>query len=477
MANTIRAWITNSTDDQFLKTQRARVFRDDILVTFDAEEKRLISIEGNKSNYNSRQIQGVDLSRLEAMYGTHSRILIQIKQGGIVQLLPSEWESLKTELKKLANYIADLESAQRKNPELKSVGAIAFDLVRASIEMFKHTHLQNIRDELKQIRREVALVSLLRNSAIQLNNPILELFNQLAQLQGVNHVPDNHPNFVLAKRILHGGDNAQDTSSDNSPIENAPPRRERHIISREQKALPGYIHDNTFYERHGESREWNDYGVRLVDPDSGRDLYIFLSHQEGIGNVDAIGSDLIYISIEHRSFLLVQYKLLGDKNKFNLNKGEREQQLQELLDLCSLQGCDHLVQNSDGKQEYVPANHIRSGSCPVFYKLVGEHHKILADNNFMEGRYVPACMIRSLIDDRVRRKAKRKYTLDEADGLDRGLDYSDFIAMAGKSNMGSKASAYDSLLNEISGKLNSSVMLLALVDIHQAHEVMPYNER
>jgi len=38
--------------------------------------------------------------------------------------------------------------------------------------------------------------------------------------------------------------------------------------------------------------------------------------------------------------------------------------------------------------------------------------------------------------------------------------------------MGSKASAYDRLLTEVSGKLNSKVMMLALVDIHQSTKVM-----
>jgi len=477
MANEIRAWITNSTDDLFLKTQRARVFRDDILVTFDSLEKRLISIEGNKSNYNSRQIRGVDLSSLEVVYGTSSEIVIELKQGGIVQLSSGDWELLKSKLKELSDYIADLEAAQRKNPVLQATGAIAFDLVRASVEMFKHTHIQSIRDDLKQIRREVALVGSLSDLATKSDNPIIELFSQLEQIPDIYRVPEAHPNFALARHILHGSGNGQDNTATNKPTSGTPPpRRERHIISREQSLFPDYEQDDTFYERQGLSREWNDYGVRLVDPDSGRDLYIFLSHQEGIGNVDAVGSDLIYVSKEHRSFLLVQYKLLGDKNKFSLDKDEREEQLQELLNLCSLQGCDHLIQNDNGSPEYVPANHIRSGSCPVFYKLVGENHKILPDSNFMEGRYVPACMIRSLIDDRVHRNARRKYTLYEDDGLYRGLDYSDFTSMAGKSNMGSKASAYDDLLNEISGKLNSEVMMLALVDVHQSHEVMSYNE-
>lgn len=469
MAGEIRAWITNSTDDLYLKEQRARVFQDDILVTFDSQEKRLISIEGNKSNNNSRQIRGVDVSRLEEIYGLDSHVVISLKQGGIVQLKPVEWEHLKSQLSNLSDYIAELEDAQRKNPVLEDSGAIAFDLVRASFEMFKPSDLQDIRDELKLVRREVALINTPQDSTIQRDDPIKELFNQLEQISGVHPVSEDDPNFILARSILHGSDNDQsvDTEDNLSTDENLPPRRERHIITREQKEFPGYERDDEFYERSGKSREWNDYGVRLIDPDSGRDLYIFLSHQEGVGNVDALGSDLIYVSKEHRSFLLVQYKLLGDKNKFSLGKDEREEQLQELLDLCSLQDCPHLTENSDGEQQYVHANHIRSGSCPVFYKLVGENHKILPDSNFMEGRYVPACMIRSLIDERVRRGERNKYTLHEADGLNRGLDYSDFISMVGKSNMGSKASIYDDLLKEISGKLNSEVMMLALVDVHK----------
>jgi len=471
MTTSIRAWLTSSTDDHFLRVQQARVFQDDILVTYATEEKRLMSIEGNKSNFNSRQIHGVDLSRLEVIYGESSNIVLQLKRGGVLPLLPDDWETLKRQLSELRAYIDDLENAQRKNPPLQGEGAIAFDLVRASVEMFKPTDFQKIRDELKQIRREVALGGTLHNSASA--DPIREFFAQLEQMPNFVRVSEDHPNFVIAKHVLHGSGNLPQPAKSGEPtIDDAPPRREPIIIDREKDVFPNFTRDDTFYERQGQSREWNDYGVRLVDSVSRRDLYIFLSHQQGIGSVDSAGSDLIYASKENRSFLLVQYKLLGDKNRFSLDKDEREGQLKELLNLCALQGCVHRIEENSGEYKFLPSSHIRSGSCPVFYKLVGKNHKILADSNFMEGRYVPACMIRSLIDERIQGNDQRKYTLYEEDGLYRGLDYSDFTSMVGKSNMGSKASEYDRLLTEVSGKLNSKVMMLALVDIHQSTKVM-----
>ena len=196
-----------------------------------------------------------------------------------------------------------------------------------------------------------------------------------------------------------------------------------------------------------------------------------MAHRKGKGkggskSKDAAGADLIYASRDAKSFVLVQYKILksqpehpkpGEKVEEKLQlHGKDYKQLEELLTLCDdMQQCLH-IQSRDPSISYAPSHAIRLANCPVFYKLVGHNHDLLPSKNFIEGDYVQACYIRSLMDE------KGQKTLKFPDDIQRTIGHVEFTALTGNAHLGCRADVYSEMFQHIHKALPSGIVILAM---------------
>ncbi|HUN09552.1 MAG TPA: hypothetical protein PLQ56_23305 [Aggregatilineales bacterium] len=456
MANPIRAWIVDRTySPAYTFGDFNRLFQDDIVLSFQSD--RITSIDG----YDSRTlkiaglIDGIDNQTLEPLLEKRWQEKL-INHRGKYSLSESEWNSLKEVIisrnTDLSRVIDQLEAAQRKPSTIMSTQAITYDIMWSLTDMFRPGNWRQIHQSLRDARE----------LAVRSDRTDLEVFfhslEESGQYEKVDRVTD--PDYALAGTLL-------DKSVNKRKSGKKPPRTEDSVIFGDSAELPSFSHDKQYYADMGEDEEWNRHCVRMVD--GGRELFIFLAHRKGRGKKgstvsDALGADLIYASRVNKSFVLVQYKLLkkesgGSKKQRVREKlelhGKDNNQLDTLLSVCDkTQTCLHIAERNS-PCVYAPSGSIRLATCPVFYKLVGDEHKIVPNKNFIDGAYVQACFIKS------RMQEYKSQTLYYPEEIGRVLRYSEFTGLVGNAYIGSRADVFEAILDQLDDVLTSGIVAIA----------------
>lgn len=192
--------------------------------------------------------------------------------------------------------------------------------------------------------------------------------------------------------------------------------------------------------------------ITLRDIADGRELTVHLAHQKGYGKSDWMGADLIYLCDTNRSIVVVQYKGQSDKGSISFSGDTSQAQMQIMLETCQLQdpcrNCDEQTGSLRNSAD------MRLQDCPVFYKITDANPSLDGATNLAEGVLIPACLLRQLqLENKNRLKGK---------DLTRSLTISTFAELLRKSQIGSRASAYERLISRMDAHLRQPMSVSAV---------------
>jgi hypothetical protein len=442
MSNIIRAYITDTTDTKQLKKNKISIFNNDIVLVYQDEQllsitgynTKVISLPGQIKNITRDKIKNIiNLDVLDSAIPQKGYYQIQDEWDALKKLITSEPnEHLKETVKKLE------EAQKQKLAKLDGVNAVAYDILWSLAKIFNPSNFRFINSVLRQARQDIQI------------NLIFDTLRDTEYYDSVDQVDDQTFKFINGIFDSALEENKETTTT------NPPKRDEETIIYEEKDKFPYLKPDNNYFV----NKEWNRYAIRMIDND--RELFIFLAHkqgkeEDGRRKTDAAGADLIYASRINQSFVFVQYKLLGEKNKREQEKLKLHDkafiQLETLVSLCDdFQKCPYI-----NEEESIPSKTIRLSNCPVFYKVISSSHSIVPSEEFMEGDYIQACYIKNLM------KEKHSNTLNYPDDFHKTLKYSEFTSLVANAHIGSRANVYEDMLTHAKKSLiNEDVIAIAL---------------
>jgi len=193
--------------------------------------------------------------------------------------------------------------------------------------------------------------------------------------------------------------------------------------------------------------------ARYLDKD-GRELNLVLAHRSGYRRSDLLGADLIYTFSGFEKHVFVQYKIYDETRSFGRDKRFQDQ-LQNMLDTCQVQGCTNYVNNFSRK-----SNHIRLSSCPVYFKFIKRSTKIMPDiSEMVAGDYLQSCLVQSMIQE------FEILTIKEL--KKRSLTTTQFASLLRQCQIGSDASAFVALQQRIALHIKQSLSPIYSVGIER----------
>ncbi len=346
-----------------------------------------------------------------------------IARGGYRRLPPSEWSSLRAALIRavpdLKRVIEALEEIQLRQPFLRSDAAVIYDTLHSVIEIFNPSGIQALNKKLDAWREQLTndtlsespstpgqLIASLGNSIRE--DPVVASFDAI----------DHQIEAVMRERT--------------DEIDN--------VLFDARTGLPGTEHDSD------QPLDETTFRFQFRDTErTGRWLRIWMGHQKGYRRTDVLGSDLIYDHQTNRSIVFVQHKRLAPSDNWSLSLSDA--QLVLLLETCRAQGsCHNYIAESDF---YPSSSAMRLYDCPVFYKLLNYDAQIKSGTRSSAGIYIQACRARQLM-------VEHHGTISRLDARDHGMFLETFSEQFRRAQLGSRASAYDTLkkriLEHITGK-------------------------
>ena len=356
----------------------------------------------------------VDLQSLKGIFPSDRFPLINSEWGFLLN--DTEWNALKAIIVQrnpdLKTVISGLEEKQHQKAVLTRKEALVYDAVHSSLQTFFGKNLpEELQDSFDAWRRR-----LLRENN---DNVILEIIPDLKT---------HHP------EIFRKHDDIQDPHH------------------REMSQLFG---NDKFREEDSIHHDFDNPGIGLEkvsarfqpevetqmcvakDPETGRELVLYMAHRKGYKQSDLLNADIIYESLQNKSLVIVQYKRL------NLDDTIRPhgEQLEKLLKLCTKHDCANQSQSS---------SIMRLLDCPVYYKLLDHHPRIESNRQTTNGLYIPACQLNKLAQE-------NKGVVCRQPHLDRCLQVSSFFQLLRTSQIGCKAMAFDSLRNMMKDHMSKDI--------------------
>lgn len=424
----VRVCLVNSTELSFLGTIRdPKLITNDIVLLFDARREELTRIDGFRSRLVGLApelpvpVSSATLS--DAIPDALPRLQSETEEN-FVWLDDEQWSRIRNAIvernQELESIINDLEAAQQtKYGELRDDDAILFDSVRLAVEIFNPKDKRNILNALDEARDSFAassgqvdlkMTDTTDASGQTMQQVIKDALLQVEFTEPVNTLSDP---FHQQMADLYSR-RWNETDGINQDFQNTPDGWERNSQGIPVRALQDM--------------------VKLIDPETNRELMLFMAHQEGAGSHDLAGADLIYDTASHNSVLFVQYKRFSSIGTVRPSELDQDQ-LNVLLNLCR----DHECRSLDGT-DYLPHSAIRLGDCPVYYKLLDHDPQIDSKSKRMIGQYIQACLLKqSLAETPTIRKQIIK----------RSIPHGMFYGLVGRTQVGSRASVYAGLRQRI----------------------------
>lgn len=430
----IRAWITGSSQPEFLRSLKSSytiqggLERNDIVVLYNRENKRLYFIGGNlwnSLNLASPISQSISLNELRATFqDTSPKLISEIQSKASYKLSEDEWKKLRNLILNrnpmLRDVIVKLEEAQQRFAVLSDQAAIIFDATQIAINAFGADKPNNIKEAMLQSRDEIS--------------------NQLDEGNFVD------VSLSIVKNLI-AHEAAHPVTSLNS-LNNEFLKQVADYYNLRAREDKGITHDfNSVPE--GISREAFEaapnYMAILRDKDSNRELVLFLAHRVAPDDEDMLDSDLIYMNDIYKSISLVQYKRLK-KGKIEIY-GDDADQMRSMLRNCTELGCS----NCDDRNSFLAHRLIRLTDCPVFYKFLDDIPKLEADKQMMDGRFLQACLVNCYVEEDGRRKAGQEA---REEIFSRCLTNTMFYGLLKRAQIGSRNSVYPQLRERVARAVN-----------------------
>jgi hypothetical protein len=399
----------------------------DIVLLFDTQRDELTRIDGFRSRLVGLAPELYLPLTGEILRDIISNELPSFRTEGhehYIWLDDEQWSRIKSAIiernQELESVIDELEAAQQtKYGELLDDDAILFDSVRLAIEIFNSKDKRNILGSLDDARDSFAASSSETGVKFTATTDVSDLAmsqvikNALLKTEFGEPVNALTDPFHQQMADLYS-QRWNETDAINQDFQNPPEGWERNSQDISVRALQDM--------------------VRLIDPDTNRELMLMMAHQEGAGLHDLAGADLIYDTASHSSIIFVQYKRFSESNTVRPSELDQDQ-LNVLLNLCR----HHECRSIDGS-DYLPHLAIRLGDCPVYYKLLDHEPQIDSKSKRMIGKYLQACLMNQSLSETptVRRHI-----------IKRSLPHGMFYGLVGRTQIGSRASVYSALRQKV----------------------------
>lgn len=422
----VRVWILSSKRSDFLNTIASRARYDDIVLQYDRDKSEITLLGGYKKDDISKVNQLESPIRIERLNEILSGNPEFLQSDSGYFLNSDEWVGLRKAIIEINPHLEEiillLEKRQQLLPILRGNIAIIYDMVYTALKIFNHSKLKYLTDYLDNWRSEQEKQT--QNFA-SLSDSSRDLVASLKNSGFANSISESGDEFY--RKIFQ-------TSN--------PSISEEDAINRDfYYPEVGLIREDGYFPP-----EWELRIVRIRDEETNRFLTLHLAHKKGHGTTDLSGADLIYENEDYKSIIFIQYKLR--KKNHDLYVSDKAQ-LAILLETCQLQGCNNCI---NGELKY--SMDMRLLDCPVYYKIIDNQATISPKNKSISGVYLQVCLACRLIEDNEGSiKAKQ---------LERALTSSEFISLLRKSQLGSKAEAFDALRQRIVEHMKGGVTVSAV---------------